>query len=195
MVSSGASPGWAPSRRRRLRSSGAIPGVGTLAGAGIGAAGGLLSGGGISGIAQGALGGASGGLLAGQLGGGGGSIGDLARIGLLGAGVFSGAQGARQAGRDSAEARRLTGEAVAGTAEEAERAQAEFALSAPLREAFRNASLNFFDPTNPFARNAAAGFGPDMFSPANPGVGDPRAVKEGLIASRAKGAKKGSKDE
>ena len=82
-------------------------------------------------------------------------IGDVGQIAqtalpLIGGAAAIGASG--QASADSAEARRLAGNAVQITEEERMRALAAFEQNAPLRDAFRNIAMNFNDPTNPFAR-------------------------------------------
>jgi hypothetical protein len=148
---------------------GLVPGVGTLAAAGIGGAGGLLSGGGFEGMLKGAAGGAAGGLLGhtgiggriGQFaknaftGGDGFQMGDLGRIAqfaLPAMGAYQSYQASKQAGKDSQRARELHEQAMGITGEEYERAKGAWQANQGLRDQFRQIAMNFGDPTNPFTR-------------------------------------------
>jgi hypothetical protein len=159
----------------------AATGVGAPLAIGIGAAGGLMQGGNVKDMLKNATVGAGGAALAGGLGGGTlGKIGQFAKSGL--GGMLKGQDGrfdlsdigrigqyalpaltgiqaygaSKQAGRDTARSRELTEGAISATRGEADRAQAAWMANQGLRDSFRNAAMNFFDPTNPFARNLAA---------------------------------------
>jgi len=126
--------------------AGLIPGVGSLAGAALGAGGQLLQGNTNFGdIARGALGGATGGM--------GGGIGGIAQAALP---ALGGLFGGGQADADSAQSRFLTEQAVQIANENARARQAEFQAGSPLRDAFRTGALSFGDPTNPFNQNPQA---------------------------------------
>lgn len=141
-----------------------IPGVGPIASAGLNAASGMMSGGGAGGApgqAAKGKGGILGGLIrgAGNLLGGldgqqgvqGGDIARLAGIAGTGAAAYGAYRGMKSAGKDADRARGLVDGAVQRSNAAADRSQAEFELSGPMREAYRQAALGFRDRTNPFA--------------------------------------------
>jgi hypothetical protein len=169
-----------------------IPGVGTLAAAGIGMAGGLLGGGGIEGAIKGGLGGAMGGKLKdaiGQAGGikgfteqllknggqvGGTNWGNLLQGGLaLGTGL-QGMKASGTAAADSQKSRQLTDQAMSLASGEADRANAAWGANAGMRDAYRTSAMNFTDPTNPFARSLAQ-MGQTPNGPPLPGGAPPPA--------------------
>ena len=93
----------------------------------------------VGGIIGGPAGAAIGSAVAGALGGGGTDT--ASRIGqIAGAALpaITALRGSRQASRDSAAARALTQQAVGLAAQNAQRAQQEFAMGAPLRQQFRS---------------------------------------------------------
>ena len=111
----------------------------------------------VGGIIGGPVGAALGSAASGFLGGGDDSTaGKVGRIASAAVPAFQAVKSSRQAGRDSERSRALLDQAIGLSTGEAERAQAEFAAGAPLRQEFRNVALNFGDPTNPFAQRAGA---------------------------------------
>ena len=153
---------------------GLIPGVGTLAAAGIGAGGQLLQGNtDLGDIARAAAGGATGGLI-----GGGGNLGQIAMAALP---AITAMQGAQQADRDSAQARALTTGAVDLANQNAARANAEWAAGAGMRDAFRSGAMTFGDPTNPFSATMQGGIGA---AAAPVAAGPPPAIQQ-MLANAA----------
>ena len=165
----------------KLASKGAgfIPGVGTLAAAGMGGLGELLEKGNrtnlkgfLGSTAGGALGGLSGRLirgaggisgLAGKLGlGGEGGLGGLLGTGSklkdmlkLGGMALGGKQmydASKQSKADSAMARQLAQQSMRAYQDAMQGAQDRYNQNSPLRDMFRQGVQNFADPNNPFAR-------------------------------------------
>ena len=172
---------------------GMIPGVGTLAAAGIGAAGGLLADGNIGSMLKGAAAGAGGSLLAGS--GVLGKIGQAAgKLGINAGNIPSLITGAtalmdaRQAGKDSATARRYTDAGVNLAQAEADRANQAWMANQGMRDAYRNVAMNFSDPTNPFARNLAMMGGGG--APAGPAGAVAKATTDGSISKIIDAARK-----
>lgn len=119
---------------------GALPIVGGLVGGPLGGAlggalGGLLGGGGGQGALQGGLGGGMGGFVMNQM-----------------------KQANDEANKDRKRARGLADQAVNTINHGQNVTNQQWALGAPMRDAFRFGALNFSDPTNPFSRGG-------MFAP------------------------------
>lgn len=173
------------------KAAGIIPGIGTLAGAGLGGLGELMEkgsktnlGGFLRSSAAGGLSGAAGGLLgklglgggdgiggflkkAGSslLGGDGGGLGSLAKllgIGLGGAATYG---QYKQSKSDSKMARQLAQESLDNYRMARQQAQERWAAGSPLRDAFRFGAFQMADPTNPFSRGQMF----QQFAPPAPG--------------------------
>lgn len=165
------------------RVAGAIPGVGTAIGTGMGGLGELLqkgsktnlggflgssAGGALSGLigagagklssllGLGGGGGGIGGALGGFLGSGGGGLGKLLGLGggVLTAKMLKDQYEEAQA--DKKMARQLAGESLESYRNAVSGAQDRYNMNSPLRDAFRMGALSFSDPSNPFSRDLFA---------------------------------------